>query len=269
MSGKPASIDSLGDRVGEVAARHLVGAFRAFVPGSRGPRVTHAPGYLRVVTGEAHPFGNLVVASDPDDLGAMEEAAALLARLTVPSLVLLPYPEASRPMRELLADMGFELHPSMPAMAVDVDRLAATSLPAGYELSRVESEDQADAWVEALAVGYELPLPVAELFSPRLVLGDPSLAFYSVTRSGRIVGTSALHLADGVAGVYCVATVPEERGRGLGAHATAEPLRLARREGWRVGVLQSSPSGHGVYLRLGFEDAAEVLLFLRMPPETA
>lgn len=46
---------------------------------------------------------------------------------------------------------------------------------------------------------------------------------------------------------------------------TAEPLRIARRLGYRVGVLQSSQTGHPVYLGLGFADAGEVPMFVRMP----
>jgi ribosomal protein S18 acetylase RimI-like enzyme len=74
-----------------------------------------------------------------------------------------------------------------------------------------------------------------------------------------------LYLADGLAGIYCVATLPEERSKGLGAHATAEALRVAQALGYHVGVLQSSSAGHGVYLRLGFGDYATVPMFIRMP----
>ncbi len=69
----------------------------------------------------------------------------------------------------------------------------------------------------------------------------------------------------GLAGIYCVATLPEERAEGPAAHLTAEALRRAQRLGYRVGILQSSAPGHSVYLRLGFEDLATVPNFVRMP----
>lgn len=80
-----------------------------------------------------------------------------------------------------------------------------------------------------------------------------------------MVATSVLFLADGLAGIYCVATLPEEHGRGLGKHVTAEALRVAHRLGYGVGVLQSSTAGHSVYQSLGFRDFDTVPMFIRMP----
>ena len=79
------------------------------------------------------------------------------------------------------------------------------------------------------------------------------------------MATSVLHVADGLAGIYCVATLAEERGMGLGGHVTAEALRAAHKFGYHVGVLQSSPAGHSVYLGLGFDDVGTVPMFVRMP----
>jgi predicted GNAT family acetyltransferase len=94
---------------------------------------------------------------------------------------------------------------------------------------------------------------------------DARTQFFAVVRDGRTVATSLLYLADGLAGIYCVATLPAERGRGLGAHVTAEALRAAHRLGYGVGVLQSSAEGHPVYIGLGFEDLGRVPIFVRMP----
>ncbi len=79
------------------------------------------------------------------------------------------------------------------------------------------------------------------------------------------MATSALFLGDGLAGVYCVATLPQERRKGFGAFATAEPLRRVRDLGYRVGILQSSEPGHPVYRRIGFRDVGGVPLYVRMP----
>ena len=80
-----------------------------------------------------------------------------------------------------------------------------------------------------------------------------------------MVATSMLYLANGLAGIYCVTTLAAERGRGLGAHLTAEALRAAGRLGYGVGVLQASTAGRSVYLGLGFRDVGSVPTFIRMP----
>lgn len=96
---------------------------------------------------------------------------------------------------------------------------------------------------------------------------DAQTQFFGIRHEGRLVATSLLFLAGGVAGIYSVATLPEERGKGLGAHVTAEPLRVAHALGYGVGVLQSTASGHPVYRRLGFEQVGSVPLFVRLPTD--
>lgn len=157
----------------------------------------------------------------------------------------------------------------MPAMAVDIERMAATALPPEYQFARIGVGENARGWTDALAVGYGLSPAVARLFSPESLgadmASDASTQFFAILKNGRPVATSLLYLTDGLAGIYCVATLPEERAKGLGAAATAEALRRAHQLGYRVGVLQSSPAGHSVYIGLGFEDVAGVPMFVRMP----
>ena len=69
---------------------------------------------------------------------------------------------------------------------------------------------------------------------------------------GRPVAASSLVPGRGVAGVYCVATLPEARGRGLGTALTVLPLLEAREMGFHTGVLQSSDMGYPIYQKIGF-----------------
>jgi len=259
------SIGSSRDAIGARAARHLELAFRGFTVGHGAELGTN---YLRWTTCEAHPLGNVAIVSDPSDADAARAAVEPLVARNLPSAVLFPQGVSAAAARSVVA-LGFADQGAMPAMAVDIDRMAATSLPPGCAWARIGEGGGARGWSEAFAAGYGVPMGLARLFSPEELgadmAGDAQTQYFAIVRDGRAVATSLLYLADGLAGIYCVATVPEERGKGLGAHVTAEALRAAQALGYGVGVLQSSLAGHSIYLGLGFEDLATVPMFVRMP----
>ena len=183
----------------------------------------------------------------------------------MPAAVVFPGIEVPADVGAYLVDRGFAPHGELPAMAVDIASMRDTRLPAGFELVRVGAAD-GEEWARQFAVGYELPLGVAQCFAPSGSAEEElPVQFFAIRKNGRIVGTSVCCLEDGVAGIYCVSTITSERGKGLGGHATAEPLRMAARLGYGVGVLQSSEAGYPVYKQLGFRDFGGVPIYVRMP----
>ncbi len=164
---------------------------------------------LRWVTREAHALGNVVIFSDLGDGDTARVAVDPLVRDNLPSAVLFPE-GVSAAAAQSLATLGFVGEGAMPAMAVDIDRLAGTALPPAYTIARVDVGSGGQAWAEAPGVGYGLPPGLARLFSPE-VLGadmaaDARTQYFSVMHDGRAVATALLVLADGLAGIYCVAT---------------------------------------------------------------
>jgi predicted GNAT family acetyltransferase len=259
------SIATLGNAIGARASGHLDLAFRHMMQGQGAELGRH---FLRLVTGEPHPLGNLAIVNDPGDVAIMHSAVDPLLTCGFPTAVLYPQGVSDAVVRSLEAS-GYVDAGTMPAMAVDIPCLAAPVLPAGCEWARMGEGDEGRAWTDTLAVGYGLPQGLARMMSPECLGADmapnASLQFFAIRRHGKAVATSMLYLADGLAGIYCVATREEERGKGLGAYVTAEPLRVAQRLGYRVGILQSSPAGHSVYLGLGFADVGTVPMFTCMP----
>jgi len=248
----------MGSQAGAHAAEHIDLAFRAIL---RGPMVAANPRFIRLITGAPHPFGNFALLSHADDPGAAREAIEPLCCCGAPAAVLTTtIPSGS--LASQLLDAGFERHAGLPAMAVEIEHLAATPLAAGYTFLEITPADRG-VWGEAFAAGYELPLPAGEQFAAGV--GTPGIRYYAIRKEGTIVCTSLLFSGNGLAGIYGVATLPGERKKGLGAFATAEPLRRAYELGYRVGVLQASAAGHPVYRKLGFTDLAEVALFVRVP----
>lgn len=265
MTKRYSSIAEFGTRMGEAAAAHVDLLWRDVM---RAHGSVEAGAYFRLITGEGHPLGNLAIFRAADDTNAVEEAVMPLMTLSQPTAVLF-VAGVSASVSEMLTARGFMAIPAMPAMAVDVRALAPTMLPEGYSFFRVTSEADWAEWADTVAAGFELPRGLARLLSPEVQGARPEedaqLQFFGIRHQGRIVATTMLYLADGLAGIYCVATLPAERGKGLGAHVTAEALRAALPLGYGVGVLQATEAGHGVYRGLGFTDVGSVPMFIRMP----
>jgi hypothetical protein len=259
------SIEPDRDTIKLRAARHMERVFRTLTMGNGGES---KDGYFRWMTREPHPLGNVVFPSAESGAASVREAVEPLLAEDLPSAVLFPAGLSADAANSLIA-AGFSESPAIPAMAIDIERLSPTRLPDGYSFARVTPGRQGEAWADTLAIGYGLPIGLARRLSPAVMgadtAGDARTQFFAVVRDERMVATSMLFLDDGLAGIYSVATLQDERGKGIGGYATAQPLRVAHALGYRVGVLQSSQAGHSVYLGLGFIDVGEVPMFTRVP----
>lgn len=262
QAGPFPNLAAMGPAVGAAIGSHQDAAFRSM---AHGASVVNEPKFWRLLTGEPHPLGNLALLSAPADLLAARAGVEPIASLAMPGAVVFPGMDVPADVDAYLAERGFAPHGTLPAMGVDIAVMGDSSLPSGYEFVRIGDADR-DEWARQFAVGYELPLVVAQCFAPSGPADDTAaMQYFAIRKDGVIVSTSACYLKDGIAGIYCVSTIPSERGKGLGAHATAEPLRIAARSGYGVGVLQSSEAGYPVYKRLGFIDFGGVPLYVRMP----
>jgi GNAT superfamily N-acetyltransferase len=261
------SLAAIGAAAGSAIGRHLETTFRDMVGGEN---VANEAAFLTLISGEPHPLGNMALLSAPADLASAQAAVEPLVASGMPSAVLFPGLQVPPPAIDAyLSERGFASHGALPAMGVDIARLKATALPDGYEFIRIGGGADGEEWVRQFAVGYELPLGVARYFSPvslrASTSADAPMQFFAIRKGGKIVSTSVCRLKDGVAGIYCVSTIPDERRKGLGEYVTAEPLRLAARLGYGVGILQSSEAGYPVYRKLGFVDFGGVPIYLRIP----
>ena len=73
---------------------------------------------------------------------------------------------------------------------------------------------------------------------------------------GEPASKAVMHVEDGVAGIYGVATTEAGRGRGLATNLCATALDAARVAGAERTVLHSTPMAREPYRRMGHRDVA-------------
>jgi GNAT superfamily N-acetyltransferase len=153
-------------------------------------------------------------------------------------------------------------------MAVDLHGIDGDSsaLP-GLVVEQVEGMEALSLWCNVAAAGFAIPSSVEpsllKWFSTAIDIGL-SLRFFLGFMRGLPIATSLLFLAEGVAGLYFITTVPLARRQGVGRALTLAPLREARRMGYGVGVLQASRMGEGVYRGIGFRPHGTMTSYIRM-----
>jgi ribosomal protein S18 acetylase RimI-like enzyme len=226
-----------------------------------------SPQLTWLLTGIAHPFLNNVFRTNLDPDNVDDTIARTLAYFTSRNVTQLswwiePGPQPADLAEPLLAH-GLVHTEGGPGMAVELSALNEDLLnPVELVIERVGDRDTLKRWVVAFAAGFELSGSERASFDLYAGLGfDLPLRSYVGFLKGEPVATAQLFLGAGVAGVYCVSTVPQARCCGIGAALTLAALREARDEGYRAGILQSSPMGFRVYRRLGFRELCRMSHF--------
>ena len=83
----------------------------------------------------------------------------------------------------------------------------------------------------------------------------------AAAQAGRVVGTTVVITAHGVAGIFLVHVAEAHRRRGVGAALTAAALQVGWERGMRCAALVASPAGEPLYRRFGFTTTTEYRLF--------
>jgi GNAT superfamily N-acetyltransferase len=200
-----------------------------------------------------------------DDLGATAAAVrAWFAERKLPFQLTLRDADAQRIVRELEADGWRPKDDPTPGMAL-ATTAAVPPAPAGLRVDRVRSLEQLVDFRETAFRGFGYPVAGARAFLSERLLALPHAHLYSGLVDGEVVATSMLLATGRVAGIYWVATLEEQRGRGYGEALTWAAVRGGRELGCGIASLQASKLGRPVYARMGFDHVLDYAHYL--PPE--
>jgi ribosomal protein S18 acetylase RimI-like enzyme len=156
---------------------------------------------------------------------------------------------------------GAEQISSMPIMAVDVTSVAEAESPADMTIRPATGRAGIREYVETYAGPLGISGDLGVVVDRELDFAYPDVVRLAGIVDGRTVGTCTLSLGTEVAALYCIATDPGFRRRGIATALTREALRITRESGRRVATLQASSEGEPVYQRIGFETVARYRLF--------
>lgn len=192
---------------------------------------------------------------------AEERIAETVAHFAAQGLPFTWWSSPSRTPADLgrrLCTAGLMFQGDDAAMAADLTQLAERiPAPEGVTIERVRSDDEVYRWRLAFRAANSLPPnpEAAQLrqYAPASYREDEPFRLYTAYLYGEPVATSQLQLGAGVAGIYCVATAPHARRRGIGAAVTLAAMRDARALGYQFAVLGATEMGAPVYRRIGFE----------------
>jgi hypothetical protein len=229
-----------------------------FFRSSTQAKVHDDPELLWWITDSPFPFFNMAFRANltPETANTTVEAVIARARARQVSLLWWTGP-ATRPST---LGLTLEAHGFVPGkvlgMAVDLQTLQDARPVSGLVIERVRDEETLRQWCHVFVSGYGMPSESADgwlaAYAGMDFAAHYPLRHYLGSVAGVPVATSSLCLAEGVAGIYCVAILPPFRQRGIGAAMTLAPLREA--QGYRAGILQASELGVPVYARLGFRE---------------
>ena len=160
---------------------------------------------------------------------------------------------------------GLRLSSDMPGMATERIQRPTRKLP-DIEVRRVLSAQTLDDFRALGSTCFHVPISwFSEVFDPGMTTHDAFVCWVGY-RDGLPVATAATVSAQGVIGLYNVATAPEYRQRGYGEAITRHAIDAALRETTATHiVLQSTAEGLHLYQRMGFQPVTRVLVYSSTP----
>jgi ribosomal protein S18 acetylase RimI-like enzyme len=228
-------------------------------------KIEHSPRYTRCLTGAPHPLANLVIAAKQteEEFTALLEDTERWAKAHQRPVALILFPGIGEPERPAWAlARGWQLLDNMPGMWLErTEDFGVGPTPAGVTVRHADDDAALEQTCRVVEQGYPVPLEAAEFFVRGIHLGnraDRAAANFLATVDGEPAACAAVCVSEGVAGIYCVATLERFRGRGLGALVTRAAVEHGFRHRARHALLHATAMGEPVYRKIGFAELCRI-----------
>jgi GNAT superfamily N-acetyltransferase len=221
--------------------------------------VERRPEGMRFTTGIPHPVFNGIMNSRlPGDDAAVQAEIDYFAGRGLPMSWTIGPSDTPADLCERLERLGASHTSTNPGMLADLGDVREEALPPAFEIVQVSDEEDFRTFSRVLSEGFGLPVfdEFARMFIDTGDRGGAIASFLGFL-NGEPVATSRAILANGLAGIYTVATRESARGKGIGRAITLGACLYGKHSGYRLATLQASDMGHAVYQRMGFWDVCE------------
>lgn len=126
------------------------------------------------------------------------------------------------------------------------------------EVKNVTNLKMLHEWSNIVSVVFNIKIDIELL---KYLLHEQEARFYVGYLNGVAVSGLLLYLSSGVAGLHAVSTLPKFRNKGFGLTISGIALKKAFEVGYRIGVLQASKMGEGMYRQLGFKKQCDIFSY--------
>ncbi|MCU1350874.1 MAG: hypothetical protein JWM05_83 [Acidimicrobiales bacterium] len=256
-----ASVGDSGEERLAAADRNMLSVWTAVLAGSPVPGLDRGPDVELLSSGLPVPLFNpaFVGAAPADPAATVQHTMAHYGERGVPFV--LYFRDAAAPgLAACCAAAGLVEHWQPPLMILDPVPEAVPELPHNLEIETVDAANL-DGYIAAMSAGFGMPRQLVEALFGAPLLGIDGFTGFLGTVDGEAVASSGLWCAEGLGGVYNVATVPEHRGRGIGGALTWAAAAAGRAAGLETSSLQASEQGETVYRGMGYETVARYRQF--------
>ena len=177
----------------------------------------------------------------------------------------LPFRVVIRPGLEdsylwLLLERGYRKIDSVPVMSLFSIQERESDRP-DLVIRSVKGVTELGHFQETAVKGFSLPEGTGPFVITEQILNLPDCDMFVGYSADKPVCTSMLIKTGPVAGIYWVSTLTEYRNRGFGQTITQRAVLEGKHKGCEFACLQASKMGKPVYVKIGFDNPYDYLIY--------